>query len=1114
MLFMLVVILASVLFGIVLTLVVQAFFIRKYVGGLPKLETPVKEQFDKFTLPKSIKDLLDDVDLKNKKETCNSLNLLFQFIFRELKDLPPVRGWLINKMNAEFDEMLQTTTGKLMDQITVRDFNIGGHFPIAKWFSVKSATPHADNLSLDELEILVDLEYHGGFQISVDVDLVFGKSAYLSIKLSHLRGTGRLQLSRQPFTHWSFAFIDDPTIDFEVESQFEGRPMPQITSLIVNQIRRNIRKKHTLPNYKIRFKPFFIKAQPPDKVEDYFLYGRKLTIGHLDVTVTECTRLQKVSADSLVFCTLALDKLPWHELMTSRRKLWMTHDIEILKGTTPSLGLLFKEEFLLDKYEEVVIVEMVTPNSPASDADIRKNDVIVAVNGIRVTSIRQVVKLMKQGGDRFSVRVERASVNKNFGQDIMFEEDRVLLKTDSYTGDGDYDKALTDDDEFININIRPVDPERSPLPNRREFSPPKDEKSPKRFPFLSAAPALFQRRKSKDNSGATDGSPVPSPKTSPEPVRRAVPPSVDSLHRDELGQGSGRRTHSEGSIQVPTIKQETCKLGTERNNSFCSQPGELPNRLQGVDSTSSYMDEMAAVDLRRTTLVPSSLEPYWDEKFEFDVEEVHRYLNVCVWYRTPEKLDKHDRVIKPEKDLLLGHLSVPLMDIASQCAGTLQGDDQQVYCLSPPEHKGGASRSKTAIAAHPGYEDKLAHGDITLAYHFCPKPLSAVKEHPSTPEKRLEKLEPLHNFSATREELLTGYETHGKRSFGKQPEGRHDFLGTQFHSATYCHFCAKKIWLKVAFQCRICAMICHKKCTEKCQAQTICTKEGPIPKFPLPPEMGGKTDIKDIPVEKTSSGPLQKSAALLSRFTKRDSPKSGRKSSGKTLVSSAKSSPHRTSLAEEEASSTERRRHNSAPDENKLETKDDQAIPTHATLDLPMALPRTRSSTSFEGLLKDNATPSVGENFRKSDDESSSNSSEDEEELMMLQKLKEYQKGSHDKDELVVTAAKQMGKELYSHLSLEERREKLDAMVTKFQNEIDTESENRAELARMEREATDSAQKSSIRSKIKKSDEKIQALAVLMLHYCAGLQHCLDNMEEERLKMDDTGCVGGATAAM
>ena len=42
--------------------------------------------------------------------------------------------------------------------------------------------------------------------------------------------------------------------------------------------------------------------------------------------------------------------------------------------------------------------------------------------------------------------------------------------------------------------------------------------------------------------------------------------------------------------------------------------------------------------------------------------------------------------------------------------------------------------------------------------------------------------------------------------------------------------------------------------------------------------------------------------------------------------------------------------------------------------------------------------------------------------------------------------------------------------------------------------------KSSLETKMEKSDEKLDSMTVLMLHYCAGLQHCLDQEEMERVK--------------
>lgn len=59
-----------------------------------------------------------------------------------------------------------------------------------------------------ELDIALDLEYSGGCHMAIQVDLVFNKSVYLSIKMVSLQGRARVQLSRHPLTHWSFAFYE------------------------------------------------------------------------------------------------------------------------------------------------------------------------------------------------------------------------------------------------------------------------------------------------------------------------------------------------------------------------------------------------------------------------------------------------------------------------------------------------------------------------------------------------------------------------------------------------------------------------------------------------------------------------------------------------------------------------------------------------------------------------------------------------------------------------------------------------------------------------------------------------------------------------------------------
>ncbi|KAM9052039.1 PDZ domain-containing protein 8 isoform 3-T4 [Megaptera novaeangliae] len=200
------------------------------------------------------------------RETCYFLNATILFLFRELRDTALARRWVTKKIKVEFEELLQTkTAGRLLEGLSLRDVFLGETVPFIKTIRllrpvVPSATgepdvPEGEALpatSPEELAFEAEVEYSGGFHLAIDVDLVFGKSAYLFVKLSRVVGRLRFVLTRVPFTHWFFSFVEDPLIDFEVRSQFEGRPMPQLTSIIVNQLKKVIKRKHTLPSYKIR----------------------------------------------------------------------------------------------------------------------------------------------------------------------------------------------------------------------------------------------------------------------------------------------------------------------------------------------------------------------------------------------------------------------------------------------------------------------------------------------------------------------------------------------------------------------------------------------------------------------------------------------------------------------------------------------------------------------------------------------------------------------------------------------------------------------------------------------------------------------------------------------
>ncbi|KHN76395.1 PDZ domain-containing protein 8, partial [Toxocara canis] len=193
-----------------------------------------------------------------KWESCFTLSLVLHFLYQEHKDTRRFRRWFHKKLQLELNDLVtRSTAGRLIQDIRVRDLSTGSQFPVLKSVLVESYRMSEDNEGFEWLSMLVDIDYAGGFQASVDVTMLFGQYAQLSIKVTHLSGKARLTLTRQPFTHWTIAFVEMPLLDFKVESQWQGKQLKHIIPLITQQFRRVVQRKHVLPNYKIRHRPFF-----------------------------------------------------------------------------------------------------------------------------------------------------------------------------------------------------------------------------------------------------------------------------------------------------------------------------------------------------------------------------------------------------------------------------------------------------------------------------------------------------------------------------------------------------------------------------------------------------------------------------------------------------------------------------------------------------------------------------------------------------------------------------------------------------------------------------------------------------------------------------------------
>ena len=123
------------------------------------------------------------------------------------------------------------------------------------------------------------------------------------------------------------SFHQEPEVEFQAESQFEGKNLPQLTSLIISHLRKSIQKKHTLPSYKIRYNPFFQELSPQDETQEVYVHDSLVTVGTLEVTVVGCTRLPELENGAWHYCSLSVDLLPWSQLAENRRAMWPTFEV-------------------------------------------------------------------------------------------------------------------------------------------------------------------------------------------------------------------------------------------------------------------------------------------------------------------------------------------------------------------------------------------------------------------------------------------------------------------------------------------------------------------------------------------------------------------------------------------------------------------------------------------------------------------------------------------------------------------------------------------------------------------------------------------------------------------
>ncbi|XP_061928200.1 PDZ domain-containing protein 8 isoform X2 [Apis cerana] len=697
--------------GIICTIVLEFYFFKKFLEQAPLANSPKKSlHHDKAQLPKELLEKIQDEKTNSinisRQGMCQgnenlAINLTLQFLFNELRNAERVRLWLYRKLNNEFKELLtQSTTGKLLDSVQLRDLNLGSQFPTIKGLEVADSKIDADTGLLETLDLSLDLHYSGNFQLSIDVKMLLGKTAYMALQVKRISGRARLQFTRVPYTHWSLSFYSDPILELEVQSQFQGRQLqPQIISLITGQIRRAVRRKHTLPRYKMRYKPFFRRLND-EAVDLSEVANMQLIPGYLEVSLVEVTRLNLgpniLNAEDRsqveIYCTISIDSTPWVYLTQYTGVPYMVLDLIISKVGSQQLGVVFKQEFVPEIGHTCVLVETIIVGSPAAIAEMKKGDILIAVDGKKVSNMNQVAKFVKSAVQRrFIIRVER-----KYSKTDLDKQTSMKLDSEKIFAERGGDKKTLKIDFISNKGDTPsAEDSKIKFETQIKFSDLKDYEN-EIADKLEMGNKFFRRRKS-------------------------------SAHTDDTAQ----TPDTTPSRKISTTSNQSISS----NSQFCFNDSYVTN-ISDLYYTTKEKEYASLITFEETRT--------------FQIDSELQYLNIGVWGRVRGG-EIHAK--------LLGYINVPMKLILAQCYTSSTGHYLKCHALLPPD-----SASLTTVhpklQGYSGFDPTLCYGDILLSYiwessysnrHMLDmgkkENTEAIKTQPSLSEEIVEKK--MHDFIRT-----------------------------------------------------------------------------------------------------------------------------------------------------------------------------------------------------------------------------------------------------------------------------------------------------------------------------------------------------------------------------
>ncbi|CAA92456.3 PDZ Domain containing [Caenorhabditis elegans] len=415
---MLIAFLVGFICGVLLLLgILYIFIVDPWAPPTDQPQPPI-EQFRPAQIPEELRTFLksgEDGQGISKWESCNSISLLLHMLFQEHKDTRALRRWVHKRLQMEMNDITtRSAAGRLIQEIRIRELSLGTKFMTINSIRVESVEMADDKNTFDKIVFILDIDYSGGFETSIDVSTIIAKKASLSVKITKLTGMVRVILSRQPYHHWTFSFVSQPIFETDINSQIQGHQLKRLIPIIKEAIRRSLQRKHVWPNYKIRYRPFFpnpiFQASPPINSFTHIKME-----GGIEVTVLQCSRLKNAlllddkNKNYEVYCTVSIESRP---IVQNEEQ---GHVVNVLLtfsryDVSSPIGLVFDKNVAAtgNNTNRAVKVCTVEDNSLADKAAFKPGDVLVAINNVPIRSERQATRFLQSTTGDLTVLVERS----------------------------------------------------------------------------------------------------------------------------------------------------------------------------------------------------------------------------------------------------------------------------------------------------------------------------------------------------------------------------------------------------------------------------------------------------------------------------------------------------------------------------------------------------------------------------------------------------------------------------------------------------------------------------------------------------------------------------------